>query len=156
MVLFKGKVYSMRIRILLVFALLLVLVVLPGCNTFSRQPRITSASINPAVLRPGESAVITLAVKDRHRIITRVEGVIVDAPETTFALRDDGASPDEKAADNIWSMQVDVPFQAPPGEFKLEFTAFDKNGSPITVRTKESGVIPLRETLIVRIEYAEQ
>jgi len=136
--------------------LALVLVALPGCNTFSRQPRITSATINPAVLRPGESAVISLAVKDRHRIITRVEGVIVDAPDTTFALRDDGAAPDEKAGDNVWSMQVDVPFQAPPGEFKLEFTAYDKTGTPITVRTKESGVIPLKEALVVRIEYAEQ
>ncbi|HOC68889.1 MAG: hypothetical protein BWX80_00021 [Candidatus Hydrogenedentes bacterium ADurb.Bin101] len=145
-----------RSRILLLSTLALVLVALPGCNTFSRQPRITSATINPAVLRPGESAVISLAVKDRHRIITRVEGVIVDAPDTTFALRDDGAAPDEKAGDNVWSMQVDVPFQAPPGEFKLEFTAYDKTGTPITVRTKESGVIPLKEALVVRIEYAEQ
>ncbi len=146
----------MRIRIPLLSVLAFILIAFPGCNSLSKQPRITNASINPNILKPGESAVITLAVKDRHRIVTRLEGVIADAPDTTFALRDDGVSPDEKAGDNVWSMQVDVPFQAPPGEFKLEFTAYDKNGTPITVRTKEEGVVPLKETLMVRIEYTQQ
>ncbi len=146
----------MRIRFFYTFVLVFVLMAVSGCNTLSRQPQITSATINPQTLHPGQSAVITLAVKDRHRIIERIEGVVLEDPRATFKLRDDGEAPDEKAGDNVWSMQVDVPFQAPPGEFRLEFTAYDKEGTAITVRNKDNRVTPLQEFLLVRIEYTDQ
>jgi len=81
---------------------------------------------------------------------------VLEDPRATFKLRDDGEAPDEKAGDNVWSMQVDVPFQAPPGEFRLEFTAYDKEGTAITVRNKDNRVTPLQEFLLVRIEYTDQ
>ena len=95
---------------------------LTGCNTLSGQPSITRAGINPELLEPGTSAVITLAIKDKQEIVKRIEGIVLEDPRITFPLRDDGQPPDEKADDNVWSMQVDVPFQAPPGAFSLEFT----------------------------------
>ncbi len=146
----------MRTRVFPLAVLTVVLILVAGCNTLSKQPKINSASIEPEVLKPGDAGVIKLAVKDRHGLITSIEGVVLEAPQKTFVLRDDGKSPDEKADDNTWSMQVDVPFQAPPGEFTLEFTAFDKNGMPISIRDKANHVLPLKQVLPVRIEYTQQ
>lgn len=143
-----------RLSMLVLFAVLLIAV--SGCNTFSKQPQITRASIEPSVLKPGDSAIITLAVKDRHKIVDRIEGVVLEDPRLTFRLRDDGQEPDAKADDSVWSMRVDVPFQAPPGEFRLEFTAFDEVGTPVSVRDEHKRVIPLQQVLQLKIEYPPQ
>ncbi|NLV46073.1 MAG: hypothetical protein GXY07_16415 [Candidatus Hydrogenedentes bacterium] len=146
----------MRNRLSLLILLSVVLIAVSGCNTFSKQPQITRAAIDPPVLKPGDSAVITLAVKDRHKIVERIEGVVLEDPRLTFKLRDDGQDPDEKADDKVWSMRVDVPFQAPPGEFRLEFTAFDEVGTPISVRDEHKRVVPLQQVLLIKIEYPPQ
>ncbi len=139
------------------YTLLLVIVslVLPltGCNTLSGEPEITRATIDPEVLEPGSSAVITLTVKDRHSAIERIEGIVLEDPRISFRLRDDGEPPDEKADDGVWSMQVDVPFQAPPGQFRLEFTAFGPDGLPVSVRDEQGRVIPLQATVPIIIQY---
>ncbi|HDP34381.1 MAG TPA: hypothetical protein ENN29_04640 [Candidatus Hydrogenedentes bacterium] len=134
-------------------AMLPALLVLSGCNTLSGQPQITRAAINPEVLEPGASAVITLSVKDRQNVVERIEGVVLEDPRITFRLRDDGQPPDEKAGDDEWSMQVDVPFQAPPGQFRLEFTAYGPDGLPVSIRDREGRVTPLQQTIPIIIQF---
>lgn len=146
----------MHTRHLMLVVLVLALALVSGCNTLSKQPQITRAAITPPVLQPGDSAVITLAVKDRHQIVDRIEGVVLEDPRLTFRLRDDGEAPDEKAGDGVWSMRVDVPFQAPPGEFRLEFTAYDKDGNAISVRDEHKRVMPLQAVVLISIQYASQ
>ena len=146
----------MRNPLVYLMFFLLMAVTVTGCNTLAKQPQITRASIEPSLLSPGESAVITLTVKDRHKIVHRIEGIVLEDPRLTFRLCDDGQTPDEKAGDNVWSMRVDVPFQAPPGEFRLEFTAFDDHGAPISIRDEHSRVIPLQQVLQIKIEYPPQ
>lgn len=143
-------------RLILMLTIVISMMALQGCNTLSGQPEITRAVINPEVLGPGSSAVITLAVKDRHSLIERIEGVVLEDPRITFRLRDDGETPDEKAGDRIYSMQVDVPFQAPPGEFQLEFTAYGPDGMPISVRDSEGRIFPLRQIIPIIIQYPQQ
>lgn len=122
------------LRLSLFVACCLAVAVLSGCNTLAGQPQISHASIEPDILEPGASAVIALEIKDRHRSVQRIEGVVLEDPRIAFLLRDDGIAPDEEAGDGVWSMQVDVPFQAPPGEFTLEFTAYGPDGLPVSVR----------------------
>lgn len=131
------------------------LLLLSGCNTLSSAPQITKAAITPEVLRPGDTAVITMHLHDRSSVVHRVEGVVLEDERIVFKLRDDGQTPDEKANDGIWSMQVDVPFQAAPGEFRLEFTAYGKDGNPISVRDRDGHIAPLRQLIPLRIEYTE-
>ncbi len=129
---------------------------LAGCQTFSGAPRIASAAITPAELKPGDTAVITVNVKDRHRLVDRVQGVVKEEPRITFNLHDDGLKGDKKAKDHEWSMQVDVPITAPPGEFLLEFTALRGDGTPVPVRDKKGHVTQLKTTLPLVIRYAPQ
>ncbi len=131
----------------------LTLVLAQGCNTLASQPEIKSAQINPAQLQPGESAVITVEVVDKTEIISRIEGVVLGNAQHTFKLLDDGQAPDAKGKDGVWTMQVDVPAMAPPGEFVLEFTAYRSDGLPISVRDKSGNVKDLKEPLPVVIRY---
>jgi len=80
-----------------------------------------------------------------------VQGVVVEDPRITFRLMDDGLDPDAKAGDSVWSMAVDVPFQAPPGEYFLEMTAYTDDGEPVTIREKGGTLKPLQAVVPLRI-----
>ena len=141
------KVYHLGMGLIFLIAL----VALAGCNTTGRQPIFQSAVINPNQLKPGDSAVISVEVKDRHNIVRKVEGVVEEDPSIKLKLRDDGQQPDAKAGDNVWTLQVDVPFQAPPGGFMLDLTAYRSDGTPVPVRSKEGKTVPLSTSLPVTI-----
>jgi len=133
-------------------AVALVLAAVAGCNTLGRQPRLDEPIINPTELKPGDTAVISVTVKDKHGIVRRVEGVVIEDARIKFKLRDDGVAPDVAAGDNIWTLQVDVPFQAPPGEFLLELTAYRSDGTPVPVRSEEGTTVPLTTSIPVVIQ----
>ena len=136
-------------------ALAACMAVMAGCNTLSGQPEIRKAEITPPELKPGDSAVITVDLKDRNHVVRRVEGVVVEDPRITFRLNDAGTEPDAKAGDGVWSMAVDVPFQAPPGQYILELTALDADGRPVSVRDKNNIVNPLQAAVPIRILKSE-
>ncbi len=137
-------------------AVLILLGLLAGSNTMGRQPVMRDARIVPADLKPGDTAIISIAVSDRYGIVDRIEGVVREDPRVKFRLRDDGIEPDETAQDGIWTLQVDVPFQAPPGAFTLDFAALRADGEIIIVRDTEGNDIPLSETFEMVIRYPEQ
>jgi len=136
------------VRILAVFAAILVA---QGCTTMTKEPEFQSAGIDPDQLAPGDLAVITVAVQDKHDIIHRIEGVVQEDPRITFDLNDAGINSDEKAGDGVWSFGVKVPFQAPSGEFMLDLVAFRDDGIPVSVRDEAGNVVPLKRTVPLRI-----
>ena len=141
-------------RFLRSLAVVSVVLAVAGCHVISGVPALTRAVITPEELKPGDTAVITVKAADRHKIIDRVEGVVQEDPRVLFKLRDDGVVPDEKAGDKTWTLQVDVPFKAPPGDFVLEFTAYRRDGLPVPVRDKDGNVTALSTTLPITIRYA--
>lgn len=136
-----------------VSAALVALAVLSGCNTMGRQPKLENASIEPSTLKPGDTAVITVKVIDKHRIVQRVVATIAEDQRSKFKLQDEGMPPDEKAGDGIWSHAVKVPFMAPPGNFTLELTAYDSKGDAISVKKGRKDVGPLTASVTWVIEY---
>ncbi|MFO7973626.1 MAG: choice-of-anchor X domain-containing protein [Candidatus Hydrogenedentota bacterium] len=125
-----------------------------GCNAYRRQPRLTSATITPAQLQPGDTAVITVTVeRDRFNIVDKVSAVVREDPRMKFDLKDDGTPPDEEAGDGVWSLLVDVPFMAPPGDFTLELTGYDEDGNVIPVLGPEGGEMPLSTTCVFSVEH---
>ena len=56
-----------------------------------------------------------------------------------FRLNDEGKSGDAKAGDNIWSYEVTVPYDAVPGVYHLDFTAYDSDGELNQPEGTESG-----------------
>ena len=134
----------------------LVLALCAGCNLLSGTPELLEPRIVPDALHPGDTAVISLRVVDRHRLVRKIEGQVQGQPRHVFRLLDDGVGPDEAPGDGIWSMQVDVPFQAPSGDFVLEFTAYKSDGLPVPVRDGQHHVVSLRTSLPLTIEAPEK
>jgi len=143
-------------RIVCISVIALMSVVGMGCNAQRRQPRLTSATITPAQLKPGDSAVITVIVeRDRFDIVDKVSALVREDPRIKFDLKDDGNNlPDEEAGDGIWSLLVDVPFMAPPGDFTLEFKGYDEDGDVIPVLGPEGGEMPLSTTCLFSVEHS--
>ena len=134
-------------RTFMCWGAMLALVVLIGCNSLDRQPRLAEAAIVPATLSPGDTAIVTVTVTNDHfGIVDRVRAVVLEDPRMKFDLRDDGTAPDLEAGDGIWTMQVDVPDKAPAGDFVLQFTATTADGNPIPVRGAEGSEAPLSVT----------
>lgn len=133
-----------------------VLVLTSGCASLNKQPTMRNAVVQPSVLKPGESATITVKVDDRHKIVNRVVAIAKDYPQMKLPLRDDGQVYDVEAGDGVWTAGIDVDFMAPPGEFELVIAAFRSDGEPIVVNTKDKGDAPLAVSAKVTVEYASQ
>ena len=71
----------------------------------------------------------------------------------TFRLRDDGVDPDQEAGDDIWTIQVDVPFNAPPGDFEFEVTGYDSDGEVVVVSDENGEAAPLSISFSLVIQY---
>lgn len=132
----------------------LLLAVLSGCSTLSGVPAIVRAEIQPATLKPGDAVRVELEVKDKHSLVTRVQGEVKEEPQRTFALRDDGVEPDAKANDGIWTLAGIVPPNAPAGTFHLVFTAYSGKKTPVPVR-HQGHVTPLQAEAVVTIQAAQ-
>ena len=141
----------MRISVILVVT---ALIGLSGCIT-SRQPYLSDAAMTPSDLKPGDTALITVVVNDEFGIVHEVRGIVEEDRTIQFHFRDDGESGDETAGDNIWSMKVDVPPQAPPGGFTFEISAYDQNDNLIVVRDENKEAVGMTTSFTLDITYPE-
>jgi hypothetical protein len=134
--------------------LALATIMISGCNTTGRVPSFDRASVNPDTLRPGDRALITVKVNDQFNIVDQVVAKVAEDPRLRLPLRDDGEGPDQRAGDGIWTTEVVVPFQAPPGDFTLIIEGYDVNGRLIAV-PGDAGAVPLAAETRVVIQYVE-
>jgi hypothetical protein len=133
-------------------AMLATLLVLPlACNTLRNQPKFVEVGMQPPQLKPLDSGVISVKVVDPYQVIHHIEGVVREDPRLKFKLADTGQAPDVKAAGGIWTLPVDVPFQAPAGEYTVDLTAYRKDGLPVPVRKEEGGSGPMTSTFKIVI-----
>jgi len=137
------------------FAALAALLALAGCNSLGGVPAIKATSIAPQALHPGDTALITVDVKDKNNIIHRITGVIDEEPSIKLTLHDDGKEGDVKANDDTWSLAVKVPLEAPPGTFNLTFTAYRSDGVAVPIRNKSGEIIPLSTDIALTISYKQ-
>lgn len=135
-------------------SILSLLIGVSGCVT-SHQPSLSKAMMAPRDLKPGDTALITVEVNDRFELVYGVNGIVREDKTITFHFRDDGQDGDETPDDDIWSMKVDVPFNAPPGGFTFEITALDVNGNPIIVRDENKEVMPMSTSFTLDIAYPD-
>jgi hypothetical protein len=120
------------------------------------QPAMSAASILPQDLKPGDTAVITVKIQDKFHVVKRVEGVVKEDRTITFHFTDDGVAPDATAGDGVWTIQVDVPFNAPPGRFEFEVSGYNERGEVVVVDDKRGESAPLSTAVPVVIRYLEE
>jgi len=126
-----------------------------GCNSLGGVPEFTASTIAPQALHPGDTALITIGVKDKNEIIHSIVGVIKEEPSIKLTLHDDGEEGDVKAGDDIWSLAVKVPLEAPPGTFNLTFTAYRSDGVAVPVRSADGEISALSVDMPLAISYKQ-
>jgi hypothetical protein len=109
----------------------------------------------PDNLKPGDTALITVEVFDRLNLVESVTGIVMEDKTINFRFRDDGTQGDVEADDDIWSMKVDVPFNAPPGGFTFEISAFDVNENLIIVRDENNEAAGMTTSFTLDITYPD-
>lgn len=137
-------------------SILLITIVIgaSGCLT-SPQPHLSEAKMVPDNLKPGDTALITVEVFDSLNLVQSVTGLVKEDKTINFRFRDDGTKGDETAGDAIWSMKVDVPFNAPPGGFTFEISAFDVNENLIIVRDENNEAVGMTTSFTLDITYPD-
>ena len=132
-------------------------VVLAGCNSLGGVPEFTSSSIAPQPLHSGDTALITIGVKDKNEIIRSIVGEIVIDGDTIIELplNDSGEEGDVKAGDDIWSLGVAVPVNAPTGDFNVTFTAYRSDGIAVPIRDERGEITALSVELPLTISYKQ-
>lgn len=138
----------------LTFALA-ALAALAGCNSLGGVPEFTSSQIAPQTLHPGDTALITIAVKDKNDIVHSVVGMVKEEPDLKLTLRDNGEEGDVQAGDGTWSLAVQVPLEAPPGSFNLTFTAYRSDGVPVPIRRDDGTIDSLTVEMPLIINYKQ-
>ncbi len=107
----------------------------------------------PHELTPGDTALITVDVSDRFNLVTSVKGIVLEDKTISFHFHDDGTDGDAVAGDKTWSMKVDVPFNAPPGGFIFEISAYDANENLIIVRDMNGEAVGMQTKITLEISY---
>ncbi len=127
-----------------------------GCAATGGKPVMHSAQILPTDLKPGDTAIITVQVDDKFGIVRKVEGIVKEDRTIKFNFTDNGVAPDAEAGDTIWTIQVDVPFNAPPGTFEFEVTGYDGNGEVIVIDDENGEAAPLSTSFKLDIRYPDE
>ncbi len=146
--------FGLGLRSLPALTVASLVVILSGCNTLSGVPSIVRAEVQPATVKPGDSIRIEVEVKDKHAIVSRMQGEVKEDPQRLFALRDDGEGQDTKAKDGIWTLSGVIPEKAPVGTFHLVFTAYSGKKIPVPVR-RDGHATPLSAEAVVTVQAAQ-
>jgi hypothetical protein len=138
------------------FALFPLVILFTGCVTASKQPSLSNAVITPNILKPGDTAVITVHVEDTFDIVKQVNGVVDEDGTIAFIFKDDGEDPDMEANDGIWTIKTEVPFNAPPGIFNFKVEGLNENGEIIVIQDENKEAVPLSTQFQLTIQYPNQ
>ncbi len=126
-----------------------------GCNSLGGVPEFKASAIAPATLHPGDTALITIDVKDKNEIIDSIVGVVKEEPSIKLTLQDNGEEGDVKAGDGTWSLAVIVPMEGQPGAYHLTFTAYRSDGVAVPIRDGAGEITALTVDMPLVISYKQ-
>ena len=102
------------------------------------QLSISDVKFTPEKISKGEKLLLTVKVEDSEKIISNIMGVLRRDKSYKFELNDDGKSGDKNPNDGIWSLEYQIPNNAPARTYTVDFYAYDKDGKKI-MKIEEDG-----------------
>ena len=105
----------------------------------------------PSKGAPGAPFIVTVNVRDKY---DEVDTLSVKLSGTSLAtdLYDDGTHGDKTPADGIWTATLTPLDVTPSGTYKVEITAYDKNGKSLTTLQPDGTVVKLVANTELTIE----
>jgi len=113
------------------FGVLFGFVVMVGCQQPVKWT--IKSQLDPDPVKIGKKFTATCTVTGEVDKIGWVTAMPVIAPEFASEMRDDGKAPDTKQGDGVFTTAAEVPVEAEPGIYEVEFVVYDKNGDPLSV-----------------------
>ncbi len=128
--------------------ILMTLVLVFGCA--GQRLMMMDAAMDPVKVSPGDVATVRVKVVDTKGVVASVTATVREAQEIVLDLNDNGEEGDEVAGDGIWSMDIDIPWDAPAGTYNWDFEAFDADRVPLTVKVegKETQLVAEAEVTV--------
>ena len=114
--------------------ILMVLVLIIGCA--GQRLLMMDAATDPVKVSPGDVATVRVKVVDTKGVVASVTATVREAPEIVLDLNDNGEEGDKVAGDGIWSMDIDIPWDAPAGMYNWDFEAFDADRVPVYIKVE--------------------
>lgn len=130
---------------------LVIVAVLAGCATTGSHPSLDTPKVEPSLLTPGLSTLLSVKIVDRRGVVARVEGFAVDEPDIRFVLNDKGEDGDIEPGDGVWSLRMLVPEEAAQGDYDIQLSAYDGHGEVVQAYDKKQSVIVLTAVLTITI-----
>ncbi len=127
-----------------------------GCEQpvkWSMDPKVT-----PSPVKKAQKFTATCKVTGDMKEVDQVKAIPTVAPEFTMDMKDDGKNGDEKASDGVFSVTGNVPNEAEPGQYDIEFVVYGKKGDPIKVPGTEKDdkgkpkLVDLSKVITVTVE----
>ncbi len=116
-----------------------------------RPVKLSPPQLSAEKLTPGQSTLITVAVRDDRGDVDTVAIQVVGTNLRTD-LYDDATHGDLKAKDNVWSVSLTPMEATPAGRYELIVTAFDRNGRALRAISPNGEEQPLQVRTDVSIE----
>ncbi|UCH36302.1 MAG: alpha-L-fucosidase [Armatimonadota bacterium] len=117
-------------------------------------PKLSDATIEPAIAWVGDHVVVSVSVEDSVNEVAAVEAIVVEYPGYKFPLNDGGEGDDALAGDGIWSGGTDVPPEALlPGTYHIALWPRDAAGKAF--RSEDEHATYLRATLTLTLQPPE-
>jgi hypothetical protein len=130
-----------------------VAVLVLGAGCARQRLAMMDARSDPAKLSPGDEGLICVRVIDTQGVVAAVTATVREYPTMIVDLNDSGEEGDKVAGDGVWSFAVEVPGAALAGVYNWDFDAYDANGNPVKVVTKEGAEESLTAETAVEILY---
>ncbi|MHC4843214.1 MAG: choice-of-anchor X domain-containing protein [Planctomycetota bacterium] len=131
--------------------ILMMLVFMSGCA--GQRLEMLDAKVDPAELAPGDESIISVKVIDTKGVVAAVTATVREYPEVVMDLNDNGQQGDTVAGDGVWSIAFNIPYEAPEGQYNWDFEAFDADGNPVKITTKEGSEKPLIAEALIELTY---
>ena len=105
----------------------------------------------PAKGAPGAPFIVTVNVRDKYDEVDTLS-VRLSGTSLSTDLYDDGTQGDKTAGDGIWTATLTPLEVTPSGTYKVEITAYDKNGKALTTLQPDGTVVKLVANTALTIE----
>ncbi len=94
----------------------------------AKQPKLIKATIEPAVASVGDTVKVTVEFSGKASDIREVSFL---PREYAYEVSPYYMTKAEKTKKNVWVLIGPIPYEAEPGIYHLEISAYDKNGKEI-------------------------
>ncbi len=113
--------------------------------------KLATPQISSGKLTPGQSTLVTVAVRDEQQLLDTLAIQIVNTNLSTD-MYDDGSHGDAKANDGVWSVTLTPLETTPAGSYELIVSGFDRNGHALLSPDGAGEEQPLQARTSVSIE----